>query len=58
MKTTKQPDTQQRKMGDLNTQKGNAGSGNSWGNTAETNKHDATGEAKRNTLNMETRLTK
>lgn len=52
MKTTTQPDTQWRKMGDLNTQKGNDGSENIV-NKADTNECDATEEANLNTLNQE-----
>ena len=37
----------------LDTQKGNEGSGHTWGDNSDTNEQDTTGEAKLNTLNME-----
>lgn len=52
------PDNEQRETDDLNTQKGNKVSGNTWQNTADTKEHDAAGEAKLNTPNMETKLSK
>lgn len=55
-KENRRPDPEQRETEELNTQDGNDGS--TWGKTADTNNHNATGEAKLNTMNMETRRSK